>query len=238
MEDNPSLSQAMRRRYESLYSGGFYRRFVLGEWADLQGLVYPMFSQERHVVQSPPACTRFWVSCDYGTRNPCSMGLWGERGGRWYRLREYYYDSRREGRCRTDEEHYRALEQLCADSRIEGVIVDPSAASFIECVRRHGKYRVFPADNRVLAGIQKVSALLQEGKLLFSQDCEDSIREFSLYRWSEEGGGEKPVKENDHAMDEIRYFAMQVCGEKRSGFFAIAQQRGTAGAQSTNKGGR
>ena len=112
------------------------------------------------------------------------------------------------------------------------------AASFIECVRRHGKYRVFPADNRVLAGIQKVSALLQEGKLLFSQDCADSIREFSLYRWSEEGGGEKPVKENDHAMDEIRYFAMQVCGEKRSGFFAIAQQRGTAGAQSTNKGGR
>ena len=180
MEDNPSLSQAMRRRYESLYSGGFYRRFVLGEWADLQGLVYPMFSQE----------------------------------------------------------HYRALEQLCADSRIEGVIVDPSAASFIECVRRHGKYRVFPADNRVLAGIQKVSALLQEGKLLFSQDCADSIREFSLYRWSEEGGGEKPVKENDHAMDEIRYFAMQVCGEKRGGFFAIAQQRGTAGAQSTNKGGR
>ena len=81
-----------------MYSGGFYRRFVLGEWADLQGLVYPMFSQERHVVQSPPACTRFWVSCDYGTRNPCSMGLWGERGGRWYRLREYYYDSRREGR--------------------------------------------------------------------------------------------------------------------------------------------
>ena len=238
MEDNPSLSQAMRRRYESLYSGGFYRRFVLGEWADLQGLVYPMFSQEKHVVQSPPACTRFWVSCDYGTRYPCSMGLWGERGGRWYRLREYYYDSRREGRCRTDEEHYRALEQLCADSRIEGVIVDPSAASFIECVRRHGKYRVFPADNRVLAGIQKVSALLQEGKLLFSQDCADSIREFSLYRWSEEGGGEKPVKENDHAMDEIRYFAMQVCGEKRSGFFAIAQQRGTAGAQSTNKGGR
>ncbi len=238
MEDNPSLSQAMRRRYESLYSGGFYRRFVLGEWADLQGLVYPMFSQEKHVVQSPPACTRFWVSCDYGTRNPCSMGLWGESGGRWYRLREYYYDSRREGRCRTDEEHYRALEQLCADSRIEGVIVDPSAASFIECVRRHGKYRVFPADNRVLAGIQKVSALLQEGKLLFSQDCSDSIREFSLYRWSEEGGGEKPVKENDHAMDEIRYFAMQVCGEKRGGFFAIAQQRGTAGAQSTNKGGR
>lgn len=237
MEDNPSLSKAMRRRYESLYSGGFYRRFVLGEWADLQGLIYPMFSQERHVVQSPPACTRFWVSCDYGTRNPCSMGLWGECGGRWYRLREYYYDSRREGRCRTDEEHYRALEQLCADSRIEGVIVDPSAASFIECVRRHGRYRVIPADNRVLEGIQKVSELLREGRLLFSQDCADSIREFSLYRWSEEGGQERPVKENDHAMDDIRYFVMQVCGKRRGGFFAIAQQRGASTAN-TDKGGR
>nr|DAQ15910.1 MAG TPA: large terminase [Caudoviricetes sp.] len=225
MEDNPSLSKAMRKRYESLYSGGFYRRFVLGEWADVQGLIYPMFSPELHVIETPPACTQFWVSCDYGTRNPCSMGLWGESGGRWYRIKEYYYDSRKEGRCRTDEEHYAALEKLCGGREPVCVIVDPSAASFIECIRRHGKYRVVPAKNQVLEGIQKVAALLQQQRLFFCKCCTDSIREFALYRWSEGAGQEKPLKENDHAMDEIRYFVMQVCREQQ-GFWAIAQQRG------------
>ena len=85
------------------------------------------------------------VSCDYGTVNPCSMGLWGEADGVWYRLDEYYYDSRKEGVCRTDEEHYAQLECLCTGKQVEAVIVDPSAASFIECIRRHGKFRVIPA---------------------------------------------------------------------------------------------
>ena len=133
MEDNPSLSVRMRRRYENLYSGNFYERFVLGKWVQPQGLVYPMFSKERHVLDCCPECRRFLVSCDYGTVNPCSMGLWGEADGVWYRLDEYYYDSRKEGVYRTDEEHYAQLEHLCTGKQVEAVIVDPSAASFIEC---------------------------------------------------------------------------------------------------------
>lgn len=225
MEDNPSLSVRMRRRYENLYSGNFYERFVLGKWVQPQGLVYPMFSKERHVLDCCPECRRFLVSCDYGTVNPCSMGLWGEADGVWYRLDEYYYDSRKEGVCRTDEEHYAQLEHLCTGKQVETVIVDPSAASFIECIRRHGKFRVIPAKNQVLEGIELVSMLLHSGKIFFLQNCRDSIREFSLYRWSEKTQKDQPVKENDHAMDEIRYFAMEVFRPKRSGFCAIAQER-------------
>ena len=225
MEDNPSLSVRMRRRYENLYSGNFYERFVLGKWVQPQGLVYPMFSKARHVLDSCPECRRFLVSCDYGTINPCSMGLWGEADGVWYRLDEYYYDSRKEGVCRTDEEHYAQLECLCTGKQVEAVIVDPSAASFIECIRRHGKFRVIPAKNQVLEGIELVSMLLNSGKIFFLQNCRDSIREFFLYRWSEKAQKDQPVKENDHAMDEIRYFAMEVFRPKRSGFCAIAQER-------------
>ena len=117
------------------------------------------------------------------------------------------------------------MEKLCGGREPVCVIVDPSAASFIECIRRHGKYRVVPAKNQVLEGIQKVAALLQQQRLFFCKCCTDSIREFALYRWSEGAGQEKPLKENDHAMDEIRYFVMQVCREQQ-GFWAIAQQRG------------
>lgn len=224
MEDNPSLSPQVKRRYESLYSGSFYRRFIKGEWVNPQGSVYPMFSQ-KNVVQTPPQCSRFYLSCDYGTVNPCSMGLWGESGGNWYRLDEFYYDSKKEGSCKTDEEYYADLKELCGSRTIEAVIVDPSAASFIECIRRHGEYWVKPADNRVMQGIQLVSRLLGQGKLLFCACCADSLREFGEYRWEEGAGKEQPKKENDHAMDEIRYFAMEVFGKQKSGFFAISQPR-------------
>ena len=115
MDDNPSLTPAIKRRYESLYSGAFYDRFVLGKWVAAQGLVYPFFSRSVHVAEPEGIPSRYFISCDYGTVNPSSFGLWGEYGGRWYRLSEYYFDSRREGEQRTDEEHYAALEQLAGD---------------------------------------------------------------------------------------------------------------------------
>lgn len=145
MDDNPSLTPAIKRRYESLYSGAFYDRFVLGKWVAAQGLVYPFFSRSVHVAEPEGIPSRYFISCDYGTVNPSSFGLWGEYGGRWYRLNEYYFDSRREGEQRTDEEHYAALEQLAGELNVEAVIADPSAASFLECIRRHGRFRAVPA---------------------------------------------------------------------------------------------
>lgn len=45
MADNPGLSPEIRQRYERLYTGVFYRRFVQGEWAAAQGLVYDFSTQ-------------------------------------------------------------------------------------------------------------------------------------------------------------------------------------------------
>lgn len=115
MEDNYALSDAVRQRYERMYTGVFYERYILGLWRMAEGLVYPMFDRSRHVIPDcmPPAGTgTFWVSCDYGTRNPTSIGLWHlTSNGNATRLREYYYDGRKQN-PRTDEEHYTALEQL------------------------------------------------------------------------------------------------------------------------------
>lgn len=223
MQDNPSLSPKVRQRYERLYSGDFYRRFILGEWVAPQGLVYPMFSPQRHLRRvSEKSCTRFAVSCDYGTLNPMSMGLWGNCGGVWHRLRESYHDGRETGIRRTDEEHYAALEELVGELPVEVVIVDPSAASFLQCVRAHGRFAVLPADNRVREGIAAVGAALQRGSIAFDPSCKDTIREFSLYRWEEKSGMERPCKEDDHSMDDIRYFVMWAFGKGRTGGFSAA----------------
>lgn len=207
MDDNPSLSPSVRERYRRLYSGVFYDRFILGKWVAAEGIIYPMFDESRHVVKMlPTEFSRYAVSCDYGTVNPSSFGLWGKSGETWYRIDEYYYSSKREGISRTDEEHYSGLRKLIGDRQVEGVIVDPSAASFIECIKRHGEFPVSAAKNDVVSGIRRVSDALRDGKIMFSSDCKDILREFSLYRWDESRGGDVPIKENDHAMDDMRYF--------------------------------
>lgn len=226
MEDNPSLTKPILKRYEALYSGTFYERFILGKWVLAQGLVYPMFDVKRHVIKKlPKEFLQYYVSCDYGTVNPTSMGLWGEYHGKWYRIKEFYYSSREHMVCKTDEEYYLSLTELCFDKKIEAVIVDPSAASFIECIRRHGEYKVIPAKNDVITGIRQVSDALKSEKILFSDTCKDSIREFSIYSWEQNNKGDHPKKENDHAMDDIRYFVNSVLTKNNDDFFVISARQ-------------
>ena len=225
MNDNPSLSPEIRERYQNLYSGSFYDRFVLGKWVATEGLVYPFMSDDSMFCDIPKGdFSEFAVSCDYGTVNPASFGLWGHLGNTWYRIDEYYYNSRVEGSSRTDEEHYNGLCQLVGGRNISTVVVDPSAASFIEVIRRHGKYTVKPAKNNVLDGIRQTSTALKQGKIKICKNCRDSINEFGLYRW-DTGGKDSPVKENDHAMDDIRYFVTTVMNEETDDFFVFASDR-------------
>ena len=211
MDDNPALPQRIRERYEAMYSGVFYQRYILGLWVVAEGLIYTMFNKDFHVVPAVPRpYDRYYISVDYGTANPCSMGLWGRAGGAWYRMREYYFNSRKEGRQQTDEEYYAELEKLAGDLPIRGVIVDPSAASFLETIRRHGRFRDIKASNEVMAGIRDVATQLQLGRLFICEGCADCIREFGLYRWDEKATADRPIKENDHAMDDVRYFVHRI----------------------------
>ena len=226
MDDNPSLSADVRRRYENLYSGAFYERFVRGRWVNVSGLVYPMFCAQQHVASLQGTPCRLFISCDYGTVNPSSFGLWGlGTDGVWTRMREYYHDSRKTGEQRTDEEHYAGLEALAGSRQIEAVIVDPSAASFMACIRRHGRFRVVPADNDVLDGIRNVSCALKENRIRIDPSCKDTIREFALYRWDENSARDVPKKQNDHAMDDLRYFVTTVLTGTDDGFFSVAVER-------------
>lgn len=225
MKDNPSLSKDIISRYESLYSGAFYERFVKGKWTLADGLVYPFFGAA-YVCTAPESFDRYALSCDYGTVNPFSLGLWGENDGCWYRIDEYYFDSRRQNEQKTDEEYYSELLRLVGDKKIEAIAVDPSAASFIEVIKRHGKFRAVKAENNVCDGIRKVCDALKSGRIKICEGCRDSIREFSLYRWDESAQNDKPVKQNDHAMDDIRYFVSTIAYAKpEPEFLAFSSRR-------------
>ena len=217
MEDNPALSDAMRERYRRQFSGAFYRRFVLGEWVAAEGRVYDFFDESWVRPVPAGAMERWCISCDYGTVNPASFGLWGLREGVWYRVREYYYDSRAAGRQKTDGEYAADLAKLAGGRAVDLVVADPSAASFITALRREG-WRVVKADNDVTAGIRVTAELLRSGRLVICGGCADTIREFALYRWERGGAGDRVRKADDHAMDDIRYFAATVAARRPVGW--------------------
>ncbi len=214
MDDNLSLSEDIKARYRSQYSGVFYQRYILGLWTVAEGLVYPFFAanEDTYLFKDPIAGLegRFFVSIDYGTHNPCSMGLWVVNNGKAIRIKESYYDSTKTKVQRTDEEHYSELERLVKGYYIQAVIVDPSAASFIETIRRHGRFVVIPANNDVINGIRCVGSLLQAGLIKIHESCADSRREFGLYAWDEKSSEDRVLKEFDHAMDDIRYFCYTI----------------------------
>jgi PBSX family phage terminase large subunit len=228
MEDNPSLDDAIKKRYERLYSGVFYRRFILGQWAQAEGRVYDFFTPEMVGTAPEGGYEKWYVSCDYGTVNPTSMGLWGLRSGVWYRVKEFYFDSRREMRQMTDGEYAEALAELVAGRHITAVIVDPSAASFIQVLRRAG-WNVKQARNDVVSGIRATAQALKDGKIVICEGCGDCLREMEEYVWDLGSGvGDRVKKEHDHAMDDMRYFVATVLQQRSDGFAVggVRRQKG------------
>lgn len=213
MRDNPALSDSILARYEAMYSGVFYDRYILGKWVLAEGLIYQMFGDSCVVDEEPGTEGEYYISCDYGTLNPFSAQLWHWDGKTATCLREYYYSGRETQRNKTDEEYCTEIGRLAGNLPIRSIVVDPSAASFIEVLRRK-QYIVRKAKNDVLNGIMLTARYLQDGTIKIHRRCKDSIREFGLYRWDDKATEDRPIKENDHAMDSIRYFAFTILRER------------------------
>lgn len=215
IDDNTELDREYVRSIKKEYTGVFYERFILGKWVAAEGLVYPMFNEEEHVIDEIPWQAiqrgRWYVSIDYGTVNPCAMELWTIYNGIAYLVQESYYDSRQPGHIqRTDEEHYAELERLIGDRKIDKIVIDPSAASFKATIRKHGKFSVWDAQNDVINGIRFTATALKSGRIKIHRSCEDIIREFGMYMWDSESTEDAVIKEWDHALDSFRYMCLTV----------------------------
>ncbi|HSH35991.1 PBSX family phage terminase large subunit, partial [Schnuerera sp.] len=212
MDDNLSLSEKIKERYRAMYSGVFFQRHILGLWVVAEGIIYDMFDKAKHVAESTDRdYTRYYVSVDHGTQNATVFGLWGFYKSKWYLVKEYYHSGRDEGQ-KTDGEYADEMESFIEGYNVIQVIVDPSAASFKAELKKRG-IATRDANNSVLDGIRLTGTLLNSGLLLICDNCIHSMEEFHSYRWDEKAikrGEDKPLKENDHCMDMIRYFVYTV----------------------------
>lgn len=214
IRDNASITEERIRDIESQYDKNsvWYRRDILGERCNAEGLVYPMFNKDIHVVRKDAVQTEgdYYVSSDYGIQNATVFLLWQKEVGskRWICLNEYYYSGRDNHYQKTVSEHVKGLIQVLNGIEPRAIIVDPSASALITEIRRKG-YHVRRADNDVKEGIDDVSTMLANQLLAFCDCCVNTIGEFGIYSWDEkasERGEDAPLKENDHAMDATRYF--------------------------------
>ncbi|PXV85103.1 PBSX family phage terminase large subunit [Lachnotalea glycerini] len=219
MDDNLSLSEKIKARYRSMYSGVFFQRYIQGLWVVAEGIIYDMFDKAKHTVQSLSDLLKdtYYVSVDYGTQNATVFLLWSKStDGKWICIKEYYYSGRDEDSQKTDSEYADDLKVFLEIIKPKAIVIDPSAASFIAELRKRG-YQIKKANNDVLDGIRYVATLLNQEKIAFSEQCINTIKEFNSYIWdakATERGEDKPVKQHDHAMDAVRYFCYTIIRKK------------------------
>lgn len=212
LEDNPQLSQDDKDYLKRQYTGLWYQRFIDGQWVQAEGSIYDFFNEKDHVLNSPPSYTGSYIlGVDYGTNNPCAFVLIGNdrhRGPLWWIEDEYYYDSKLHQRQKTDSEYADDLKEFIRGRPVHAIYLDPSAISFRMELLKQGVINLYEAENQVMDGINFVRKMMNDGTVKVCKNCKNVIHEFQSYVWDKNSiktGIDKPKKENDHALDAIRY---------------------------------
>jgi PBSX family phage terminase large subunit len=213
LDDNPDLSQEYKDRIRRLYSGLWYKRYILGDWCMAEGAIYDFFDRNIHVIPRAPHAAKYYiVGIDYGTTNPFAMVVLGYNSDMGYTPslwveKEYYWNPKVTGRQKTDDEFADDIERELYGLPVRLVYVDPSAQS-LEVVLRKRRISVVQADNDVLNGIRTVGNFIGQGDLKICSDAANLIKEMEGYVWDTKKlklGEDAPLKQNDHACDALRY---------------------------------
>ena len=219
--DNPYVSSFKMRRTVSHLTEASQRSRLYGEFSSQSGLVYPEFSKDTHLIdiEEIPDHWRRYISIDFGSSHPfCALWV-AEAPAGYYSsdttlivYRELYWTNK------TTIESGREINRInkLHNEEIHWYVADPESKDGRLTLGRECNIRTLPAPKHlgVNEGINMVREYLQidkEGKsrLLFTKDVKNTLREFRLYKWDNKSKKDVVKKDNDHAMDSLRYFVMQ-----------------------------
>ncbi len=203
--DNPAFPREEYERARLTLPDAIFRRRYEGAFTQLEGLVYPDFDPDRHVVDAfdIPAHWQCFAGVDFGHSEPSVILSFAEDPAThvFYGYSEFY---RPECTMQTLAEFITGLGARVA-------LADPNGAQWIAELNRYcGIGVVKPADNSVDVGIERIVSLLKTDKLKFMRGkCPNTLDEIETYHYPQQSGDravrEKPVKIRDHAMDALRY---------------------------------
>jgi PBSX family phage terminase large subunit len=198
--DNPHIpKKEIDKAKEELPEDRFAQEY-LADFRKTQGLVYPEFKREIHVTPEDPNNVIDTVAgIDWGYSNPASSHRVRVTADKHYWIDSEFYKTGQ------------TTEQIIENVKLKNptkVYPDPAEPDRLEMARRLG-LNVREVSKDIKAGIDSVRELLKQGRIHIHPECKNLISEFETYRYPEKkpntNENELPIKENDHALDEIRY---------------------------------
>jgi len=216
LEDNPHLTKEFKDALRSYHKGVFYQRFILGNWVLAEGIIYRDCWNDKYIYKTSDLPVWFYgtphetyIGVDYGTANPCVFLKIIDDGRTFWVEKEYYWDSIKEAKQKTDSEYANDLEKFVSLSEAPWLVLDPSAESFQVEIQSRGHFLVNEAENNVLYGIRLTATMMAKGLIRIHESCKNFLEEIATYAWDEKSaektGKEAPIKEHDHTMDALRY---------------------------------
>ena len=210
LDDNPSLDPVYIENLKKEYTGAWYQRLILGLWVANSGLIYDHFD-ETNIYDQPKINPSYYiVGVDYGTSDATAAVLIAVTPHQWPQLcveAEYYYDSKKAGRQKTDDELAQDIKEFIGYRNIRAIYVDPAAASLkLELSRMN--MPVLNAKNDVIPGIRTVSKFIAGKNLCVHRSCVQGIEEIQSYLWDPKAtdrGEDKPLHAHSHWNDACRY---------------------------------
>lgn len=210
LDDNPNLPAKYKEDLKKEYTGMWYKRYILGEWAVAHGLIYDSYDNLNEYEQVRHNPNYRIMGIDYGTSNATAAVIGAITPRHWPQIcieKEYYYDSVLKGRSKTDAELADDIVDFIGITPVSAIYVDPAAASLkIELRRRD--LPVIDAKNDVLEGIKVTSKFIAGKNIAIHKSCRTLIEHIQTYSWDPKAadrGEDKPLKVRDHICDALRY---------------------------------
>jgi PBSX family phage terminase large subunit len=210
LDDNPILDDNFKKRIKASYTGLWYNRYILGEWALASGAIYDTYDKDNEYILPYPNPNYYIVGVDYGTTNATAAVLCGISPNKWPQIhveKEYYYDSVKAGRAKTDFELVQDLKSFIGCKNVTAIYVDPSAAS-LKIALQQADLPVIEAKNDVIPGIKIVGQFIAGKNIMIHKSCTVLKEQIQSYAWDPKAadrGEDKPIKKNDHCIDSLRY---------------------------------
>lgn len=229
LDDNPNLDPPdYKEQLERQFPVGslYHQRFVLGLWVTGEGAIYKdvwnedlLYDDEPWVMSNgkpgavTPARLRIpqegyverYTPVDCGVDHPQVYLDILDDGTICWVDREYVWDSKVEGRQKTDRQYREDLQEFIGPNA--EVIVPPECASFEAELAQSGVWYCV-ADNEVLDGIKAVSTMMALKRLRFHRRCKRTVAGIQTHCWDQKAaarGIEQPLKVKDDEADTVRY---------------------------------
>lgn len=214
--DNPALDKATITRFENLYTGTFYRRYIQGEWCSADNLVFPMFTDSMISTKAHKHTGKAVAASDFGTTDPTTALKVVFTPTKIYVASEYYYKSNPEANL-PDLSPDTLAKRVRAWAQRQSIgastfFYDPAAKHWGVALKNVG-LKVTKANNTILSntakagqmtGITLMQSLFENNLIEIDAKCENLINELFNWTW-DPTKADTPQKGGDHCIDALRY---------------------------------